>query len=56
MSLEDLLGEVAKNIKYTSVYVHRKDLVFVRCIIISLDNDNVNHAIVLRWHKGEWGH
>lgn len=56
MSLVDLLGPVTKNIKFTGVYIHRKDLVFVRGIIQSLDNDNVNHAIMLRWFKGEWGH
>lgn len=56
MSLDDLLGSVAKNIKFTGVYIHRKDLVFVRGIIKTLDSDNVNHAIMLRWFKGEWGH
>lgn len=56
MTLKNLLGDVTKNIKFTGVYVHRKDLVFVRCIVKSLDSEDVNHAIILRWFQGEWGH
>lgn len=56
MILKDILGNAAKDVIFTGVFIHRKDLVYVRCIVQSLDSQKVNHAIMLRWQQGDWAH
>jgi hypothetical protein len=55
MTLSEILGPYITDFAFTGVYIYSNDFVYVKAIIKSLDNREVNHTLMLRWHAGEWG-
>ncbi|NJO18424.1 MAG: hypothetical protein HC877_22625 [Thioploca sp.] len=55
MTLSEVLDTYITDFAFTGVYIYSDDFVYVKAIIKSLDNQEVNHTIMLRWYAGEWG-
>lgn len=55
MTLEQVLGPYLTDARFLGVAVLDRNTAYLRAHIRSLDEDGVNHTLMLRWQQGEWG-
>jgi hypothetical protein len=55
MNLEQILGPYLSDARFLGVAVLDKNTAYLRAQIRSLDEGGVNHTLMLRWERGEWG-
>ncbi len=54
-TLEQVLGQSRGNVHFTGVNVLNRNLVYLRALLKSLDEKQVDHSLVFRFMDGDWG-
>jgi hypothetical protein len=55
MDLKSVLDKHIKDVRFTGVYVYQRDLVYIRAQLNSLNEQGIDHTLMIRYKAGEWG-